>query len=787
MNNTRIFYILVLLLTLAPVFAQNNTNDIPLNGGKIIVDGKEFYLYKTKKSEGFYAITRKFGVSKEEIIQYNPEAAEGLKLGQIIKLPVIQGRNSNQAELDESSDYLYHTVDSGQTLFFISHKYGVDEEEITKLNPGTDKVLLYGTQLRIPVVKMIQKPSRTDGDYIYHKVKPKESLYAISRIYNVTVKAIIDVNPGLGTAILQPEDEIRIPRIRPDQQSSATSSPTLESHTETQMEEDRNWEDSTFFYHYVVKDDNLFNITQRYNARIKDVLEVNNLSRSDGVKLGYYLKIPKSAIKSAIPEQQGKQHLVYKTIDRNESITDIAQKFGLPEEDIVKLNPQVEKWKRLKRGTLVNIPIEKKFGEPKQATAVEENKVKPVNVDSLLIAEAFLVGCDTLGVDRSWNIAILWPLFLEENDTINNIKEVSAEGDTILKIRDPKIIAYDRNGFREFYTGVLIAIDSLVKKGMVINLYTFDVGRDTNMIHELITDGSLSSMDLIFGPVYSDQISSVSEFCKEKSIRMIAPYPIDSKILNNNPFIFQVSSSQEAFYKPAVEFIVDNYAGQNIIVVKGDEKDDREEHFSAYLKRELYRHRMDQFAPVYFNEINFDSYSYAGFEKLIRNDMENLVIIPSKKMALFNRVAPNIENLIYKKNVKNISLFGFPEWLKLQGREKEMLFLINTVFYSPFHVDFTQDLTLDVTRRFREIASTEPTAEGMVSYGLLGYDVAFYFISALNAFGNDFDRCLPYLNVDLTTSGFKFYRTNNWSGFENRNTYFIRYDRNFDVKLLDQY
>lgn len=209
------------------------------------------------------------------------------------------------------------------------------------------------------------------------------------------------------------------------------------------------------------------------------------------------------------------------------------------------------------------------------------------------------------------------------------------------------------------------------------------------------------------------------------------------------------------------------------------------------LKRELYRHRMDQVEPIFFHELNYDKYSYGGLDKLISKTKENLIIVPSEKLALFNKVSPNIENLIVKKDIENMTVFGFPEWQKLGGREREMLFGMNTILYSPFYIDFEDPLTYSVVQRFKNLTFTEPKAEGnnsgYASYGLLGYDVAFYFISALKAFGAEFERCLPYLDVDLTTADFRFSRTNNWSGFENRNTYFIQYKRNFEIELLDQY
>ena len=55
---------------------------------KTTENGKEYYLYKVHKSEGFYSIGKRFKISREEIVRYNPETAEGIKLGQVLKIPV---------------------------------------------------------------------------------------------------------------------------------------------------------------------------------------------------------------------------------------------------------------------------------------------------------------------------------------------------------------------------------------------------------------------------------------------------------------------------------------------------------------------------------------------------------------------------------------------------------------------------------------------------------------------------------------------------------------------------
>ena len=66
------------------ILAQNNQYQI------ITENGKQYYLYTVQKSEGFYSIGKRFEITNDEIIKANPEAALGLKLGQVLKIPVYK-------------------------------------------------------------------------------------------------------------------------------------------------------------------------------------------------------------------------------------------------------------------------------------------------------------------------------------------------------------------------------------------------------------------------------------------------------------------------------------------------------------------------------------------------------------------------------------------------------------------------------------------------------------------------------------------------------------------------
>lgn len=174
------------------------------------INGIEYYIYTVEASEGLYAIARKFNISFDEISSANPETKDGLKLGQTILIPTLKSQtpksqNTNQPSLIE------HTVEKKQTLFAISRMYNVSQEDIIKYNPEVNDGLRIGSVLKIPTTNTakknnIQPSTKAISETIKTPTKPatnkhivaaKETLYSISKLYNVEISKIIELNPGV--------------------------------------------------------------------------------------------------------------------------------------------------------------------------------------------------------------------------------------------------------------------------------------------------------------------------------------------------------------------------------------------------------------------------------------------------------------------------------------------------------------------------------------------------------------------------------------------------------------
>ena len=105
----------------------------------------------------------------------------------------------------DTNTYFLHTVERGQTVFSISKMYNVSVDDIYRLNPGSQESIPIGGQLRIP---------QESGSYFYHTIQPQETLYSVSRKYYMKGEDITSVNPGLTVETFTIGKVIRIPTNR---------------------------------------------------------------------------------------------------------------------------------------------------------------------------------------------------------------------------------------------------------------------------------------------------------------------------------------------------------------------------------------------------------------------------------------------------------------------------------------------------------------------------------------------------------------------------------------------
>ena len=137
----RIKHIIILAILGVVAFSAQAQKNLP----KTAVDGAEFYYYVPSAGESIYDIAAKLGVTKDEIIKYNPDVADGIENGMRLYFPVEDGQT-----LSQTTGVQTHKVEQGETLYGLAKRYGITVEELIAANPGTDNGIKTGQVLNIP-------------------------------------------------------------------------------------------------------------------------------------------------------------------------------------------------------------------------------------------------------------------------------------------------------------------------------------------------------------------------------------------------------------------------------------------------------------------------------------------------------------------------------------------------------------------------------------------------------------------------------------------------------------
>lgn len=166
-NNLQIMFhkftkiVLVFLCVGEILFAQDITQKaVQKSNNKINVNGSIVYIHKVEQGQTLYAISKAYNVLIADIEASNDSLKSGLKAGMELKIPTLSDNKNKTISLDNSGKFILHTVEKKQTLYFISKKYNLNPEDIQKANPEISQGLKEGMVIKIPQkeIKNVEPP-----------------------------------------------------------------------------------------------------------------------------------------------------------------------------------------------------------------------------------------------------------------------------------------------------------------------------------------------------------------------------------------------------------------------------------------------------------------------------------------------------------------------------------------------------------------------------------------------------------------------------------------------------
>jgi ABC-type branched-subunit amino acid transport system substrate-binding protein len=337
----------------------------------------------------------------------------------------------------------------------------------------------------------------------------------------------------------------------------------------------------------------------------------------------------------------------------------------------------------------------------------------------------------------------------------------------------------------EMYEGILLAADTLRSLGLNINLNVYDIKSDTIEITRLIRSGKLSKMDLIIGPVYSHNLSKVSEYAHNLGIPVVSPVPLfNNSALTNNPTLFMANSSLEIAQKKLAKKISEYY-DHNIVFIHTDSTgaDEDVKRFKNLIFTELsYKIPYEEIKFkefLFYSRAMFNNDSINRLSHTLSEQSKNVIIIASEEASVISEIVDDVNALARRFDIK---LLGYPVIRDLDRLDQKELFDMDILVFSPYWIDYSKTNVKHFNSNFRKIFHTQPLEK---SYAWQGYDITFYFLSGLAMHGKKFIEHPEMHWPDLLQTEFDFKRKNAGDGFENQKLFMVRYSKDYEVKLAE--
>ncbi|MGD1945080.1 MAG: LysM peptidoglycan-binding domain-containing protein [Croceivirga sp.] len=253
---------------------------------------QRYATHPVKEGETIYSIAKQYRVTPYSILKENPEVktAEEIQPNTLLVIPVGKDYRgefttkttekkivSVQPRQMEPIGYIKHRVKKRETLFSLTQRYDVTEEQIKRYNKALySEELKKGMVLQIPEYPEMTPEEERALDFETYVVLPKETRWSIANKYGITVDSLLQLNPDLpkNSAYLAAGQELLLPRPKGDSL--------------------KDQEVAIFESFTVPKAMGLFRVSQNYGISVDSVIKLNpEIKEVGGLKEGMVLRLPK--------------------------------------------------------------------------------------------------------------------------------------------------------------------------------------------------------------------------------------------------------------------------------------------------------------------------------------------------------------------------------------------------------------------------------------------------------------------------------------------------------------
>ena len=495
----------------------------------------------------------------------------------------------------QTKQHTSYTVKEGDTLEGIAKVYRLSPNDIKSLNPTlVEKGLQKGMILLLPGEEVSYFNKKQPLGFQIHEVGDKETLYGLAQKYGITQDDLRRYNMILYKKDLRKGQEITIPVYK-----------------EVAKEISKGKEGVT--KHIVKPGEGIWRIAQNYGTT-QEVLEKLNPNLPDPLKEGMEIWVP--AGRSGLPQVTTDKALVLYQVEKGEGFMSLERKFGLSQKELEKLNPELKEGIKLEaqiwipKSNFLDYIATAGLAQVESGNTTDANpkikaNMRPANAKRV----SFVLPFKVTGI-QAGNMA-----------------------DLKIKLQKEKMTAVAA----DFYSGALIALDSLQKMGFSLTVNVYDSQGNVQGVKTVASSEALKNSQVIIGPFAPSAFNALSETITDENTAILAP--LSNKNIELRPNVFQTVPTTEVQQNSMISFIYQKYPDANIILLSDSKSKDMNEKLqSSFLQAK-----------------NVDNIQ--GIQKALVKDATNIVFVSSDNVVFLSdaiRILYNTAGISGKNRNYNI-------------------------------------------------------------------------------------------------------------------------------------
>lgn len=564
--------------------------------------------------------------------------------------------------------YLRHTVMAGETVFAIARQYNITPEELLKYNPDAASILREGSILIIPNAS-ISKPATVQT----HTVKPQETLYGLSKLYNCTVDELLAMNPELKDG-LKIGMVIKVPK----------------SVSKAVVQKSR--EDSAKYEFRVVEPkETVYSICKSADITEDAFLKLNPEVRERGLQIGMVIKLPKNidnqpVVTENVPTDETNSNTAQQLyelyfVKPDDSLIEIAQRFSTTVANLIKLNPELSGG--LKPGRYIVVPSVKK----EQLVVV--NKSPSSNMFYHLPSSNF---------KTKVRIAAVLPLYISKNDSLATSGQNAKKG------------VYERSKIGlAFYSGLRLAVDTLAALGYHVILDVYDTENSLQKTAE-IAQKIHPKTDVVIGPLYSKNAEKLAQLLPDKMVVS----PLSKTVDNTNlPNLIDGVNYLGGEYRAMADWISANYKQRHIVFLNTQAEQNKK---SVSIIVENCKN-VDSNAVKYY-WVDEDFKQLGLIDNYIESGKPTTFVVVDQNAAFLSDLLRRMN----RTRDSSLSILCTSRIFDIPALENRYLNKLNFISTSNDFLNVQDTLTQQFISAYRRLTGTEPDR-----FAYYGYDTGLYF------------------------------------------------------------